>query len=86
MSEAVRAPNISELFDPRLPITVAASSDPCASTNINNGTDAREGNCVAALTAIGVSQDAIFTDGVYDWTNPLTARFNGVSGGNPALT
>ena len=85
VSEAVRAPNISELFDPRLPITVAASSDPCASTNINNGTDAREGNCVAALTAIGVSQDTIFTDGVYDWTNPLTARFNGVSGGNPAL-
>ena len=85
VSEAVRAPNISELFDPRLPITVAASSDPCASTNINNGTDAREANCVAALTAIGVSQDAIFTDGVYDWTNPLTARFNGVSGGNPAL-
>ena len=85
VSEAVRAPNISELFDPRLPITVAASSDPCASTNINNGTDAREANCVAALTATGVSQDAIFTDGVYDWTNPLTARFNGVSGGNPAL-
>ena len=87
VSEAVRAPNISELFDPRLPITVAASSDPCASTNINNGTDAREGNCVAALTAIGVSQDAIFTDGVYDWTNPLTARFNGVYGdhASPAL-
>jgi len=86
ISEAVRAPNISELFDPRLPIFIAASSDPCASTNVNNGTAVREANCVAALSASGVSQDTIFTDGAYDWTNPLTARFNGVSGGNPNLS
>ncbi|MDB2313210.1 TonB-dependent receptor, partial [Luminiphilus sp.] len=86
VSEAVRAPNISELFDPRLPIFIAATSDPCASTNVNNGTAVREANCVAALSASGVSQDAIFTDGAYDWTNPLTARFNGVSGGNPNLS
>ena len=86
VSEAVRAPNISELFDPRLPIFIAATSDPCASTNVNNGTAVREANCVAALSASGVSQDTIFTDGAYDWTNPLTARFNGVSGGNPNLS
>lgn len=85
-SEAVRAPNITELFDPKLPITINATADPCDPTNIAGGSAAREANCIADLLAAGVPQSDI-TDGGgnYIWTNPLTGRFSGVSGGNPDL-
>lgn len=86
VSEAVRAPNISELFDPKLPITVNATDDPCDPTNINSGSAVRQANCVAGLQAAGVATGAIVDGGGnYIWTNPLTARFSGVSGGNPDL-
>lgn len=86
LSEAVRAPNISELFDPQLPITVSATADPCDPVNVNNGTAAREANCIADLQAAGVAMaDIVDGSGNYIWTNPLTARFAGVSGGNPDL-
>ncbi|MHA7898941.1 MAG: TonB-dependent receptor domain-containing protein [Henriciella sp.] len=85
-SEAVRAPNISELFDPKLPITVAATADPCDPGNVGNGTAARQANCVAGLQAAGVaSADILDGAGNYIWNNPLTGRFAGVSGGNPDL-
>lgn len=86
VSEAVRAPNITELFDPQLPITINLDNDPCDPANIDAGSSVRQANCVAALQAVGVDladiQDA---DGNYIWTNPLTARFSGTSGGNPDL-
>lgn len=86
LSEAVRAPNISELFDPRLPIFVNATEDPCGVGNITSGTAAREANCVANLQAAGVPLSQIVDgDGNYIWVNPLTGRFSGVSGGNPDL-
>lgn len=86
LSEAVRAPNISELFDPQLPITVAATADPCDPVNVNDGSAAREANCIADLQAAGVPMAEIVDGGGnYIWTNPLTARFAGVSGGNPDL-
>ena len=87
-SEAVRAPNISELFDPRLPIFINATEDPCDQTNVGGGPNPsqREANCVADLRAAGVPDSAIFDGaGAYDWNNPLTGRFSGVSGGNPNL-
>ncbi len=85
-SEAVRAPNITELFDPRLPITVNLDQDPCDPGNINDGTANRQANCVANLQAAGVpTSDIIDGSGNYIWVNPLTARFSGVSGGNPNL-
>ena len=85
-SEAVRAPNISELYDPKLPITVGRNEDPCDSLRINDGSSVRAANCAAALQSIGVADSAIFdSSGNYAWENPLTARFNGVSGGNPNL-
>lgn len=85
-SEAVRAPNISELFDPQLPITVAATADPCDPTNVGNGSAQREANCIAGLQAAGVPlAEIVDGGGNYIWTNPLTARFSGVSGGNPDL-
>lgn len=86
VSEAVRAPNISELFDPRLPITIGALEDPCDPTNVTNGSAVREANCIADLQAAGVTlTDIVDGAGDYIWTNPLTARFSGVSGGNPEL-
>ncbi len=85
-SEAVRAPNISELYDPKLPIFVGRNEDPCDAIRINDGSSARAANCAAALQAIGIADSAIFdSSGDYAWENPLTARFNGVSGGNPNL-
>ena len=85
-SEAVRAPNISELYDPRLPIFINKNEDPCDALRINEGSSVREANCAAALQAIGVANSAIYNEaGEYAWANPLTARFNGVSGGNPNL-
>ncbi len=86
ISEAVRAPNITELFDPQLPITVNLDTDPCDPSQINNGTTSRQANCVSALQAVGVPIDDILdADGNYIWLNPLTARFAGTSGGNPDL-
>ena len=85
-SEAVRAPNISELYDPQLPIFVGKNEDPCDVLRINDGSSVRAANCAAALQSIGVADSAIFdSSGDYAWENPLTARFNGVSGGNPNL-
>ena len=85
-SEAVRAPNISELFDPQLPITISATADPCDPGNVGLGTSFREANCIADLQAAGVALSSIVDGGGnYIWVNPLTGRFSGVSGGNPAL-
>ena len=86
VSEAVRAPNIAELFDPRLPIQIGALQDPCDPTNVDEGSAAREANCIAGLQAAGVGLgDIVDGAGNYIWINPLTARFSGVSGGNPNL-
>jgi outer membrane receptor protein involved in Fe transport len=87
-SEAVRAPNISELFDPQLPTFIAATADPCDQTNVNSGSNpsARLANCISGLQAAGVAQaDIVDGAGNYIWFNPLTGRFSGVSGGNPNL-
>ncbi|MEM9840806.1 MAG: TonB-dependent receptor [Pseudomonadota bacterium] len=87
VSEAVRAPNISELFDPPLPITIAATADPCDPGNINGGSSSREANCIASLQAAGVPlTDIVDGNGAYIWNNPLTGRFAGTSGGNPDLS
>jgi iron complex outermembrane receptor protein len=88
ISEAVRAPNISELFDPPLPIFVNATADPCAANNVNDPAVSanREANCRAELLAVGVPlTDIEDATGAYNWTNPLTGRFSGISGGNPNL-
>ncbi|OUY00081.1 TonB-dependent receptor [Ponticaulis sp.] len=86
VSEAVRAPNISELFDPPLPILVGANQDPCGLDNINNGSAYRMDNCIADLQAAGVALgDIVDGDGNYIWENPITGRFSGVSGGNEDL-
>ncbi len=87
LSQAVRAPNVAELFDPALPITIGSDQDPCNPENVTLGTADRQANCVAGLQAAGVPlADILDGSGNYIWANPLTGRFSGTSGGNPDLT
>lgn len=83
-SEAVRAPNVTELFAP----TNGAFSfidDPCDPLNLPEGTQFRVANCRATLTAAGLSpaQIAAFSP----TSNPqATASLPGRSGGNNDLS
>ena len=73
VSQAIRAPNISELFGPASP-EFFRPVDPCDVNEIPNAPDPalRAANCLA--------------DGLpADYTDPLSARFPGSSGGNPDL-
>lgn len=80
-SKAIRAPNISELFDPAQGATFRPS-DPCDVIN-QNAEPNRLANCIAAATALGIPNAAQF---IANYNDPLTARFSGTSGGNPNLT
>ncbi|WP_448657620.1 TonB-dependent receptor domain-containing protein [Sphingomonas sp. CJ99] len=80
-SQAIRAPNIAELFSPAQGATFRPS-DPCDVVN-QNATPNRLQNCIAAATALGIPNPAAFIAG---YSDPLTARFSGTSGGNPDLT
>lgn len=79
-SEAVRAPNVSELFAPQNG-TFSFIDDPCDPTNIGEGTSFRQANCNATLTALGINP-ATFSP----TTDPqATVSLPGRSGGNPLL-
>jgi len=89
LSEAVRAPNIGELFAPQQGTTFRPS-DPCSAANIANAVlvdaavgAAREQNCRTLLGAIGVNVEDM--NGDYAFTDPLSAAFGGITGGNPDL-
>ncbi|MEO0423190.1 MAG: TonB-dependent receptor [Pseudomonadota bacterium] len=73
-SEAVRAPNIAELFSPQQPAFYPFLDDPCSVQNIDSGTQFRADNCAQLVP-----------DG-YDVTNFITAGIPGVTGGNPDLS
>ena len=90
VSQAVRAPNITELFGPEVGAT-ARPADPCDIVNITalaeaDATKAQnsQNNCVAVFQSFGL--DPFDADGNYVWTDPLSARFSGVSSGNRNLT
>ncbi len=77
-ARAVRAPNISELFNPQQGTTFRPA-DPCDAAQIASLTTSdaaagalRQSNCIAAGLPAG-------------FTDPLTARFSGTTGGNPDL-
>ena len=74
VSEAVRAPNIAELFSPQQPAFYPFLNDPCSIQNINSGSEFRAANC------------AQFVPDGYDVTNFVTAGIPGVTGGNPDLS
>lgn len=88
-SRAVRAPNISELFSPQQG-TVFRPADPCDVSQIAvlSGAAAanREANCIADFQSLGASPaDYQDGNGNYNYSDPLTARFSGTTGGNPNL-
>ncbi|MEM1191061.1 MAG: TonB-dependent receptor [Pseudomonadota bacterium] len=73
VAEAVRAPNIAELFSPQQPDFFAFQDDPCSIENINLGSPNRASNC------------AQFVPPGYDVNDFITAGIPGVTGGNPDL-
>lgn len=80
-SQAVRAPNIAELFSPSSS-TFNFIEDPCDTQFLNNGTAFRVANCTALLTALGIDprtfspsntpQAAVFTEGLLRGNPDLT--------------
>ena len=90
VSQAVRAPNITELFGPEVGAT-ARPADPCDIVNITALMEAdptkaqnSQNNCVQVFQSFGL--DPFDADGNYVWTDPLSARFSGVSSGNRNLS
>jgi iron complex outermembrane recepter protein len=83
-SQAVRAPNIGELFQPQSG-TFAFVADPCDVIRLNDGAATRAANCSAILSALGLTpaQIAAFSPST-DAQNTTSRR--GLSGGNPDLT
>ncbi|MBN8820314.1 MAG: TonB-dependent receptor [Sphingomonas sp.] len=81
-SEAVRAPNITELFAGGSG-TYEFITDPCGPERLAEGTQYRAANCAAALSALGVNQ-ATF-DPANDVTSPANSSLLGFQGGNPTL-
>ncbi len=83
-SQAVRAPNINELFNPPQG-AFFRPVDPCDVGNLQAAPDPalRQANCTAFFNSIGF--DPTFGGGGYSYVDPLTARFSGSIGGNPDL-
>ena len=79
-SEAVRAPNVTELFAPQNG-TFSFIDDPCDPVNIAEGTASRQANCTALLTGLGIDP-ATFSP-----TSDPTATVSlpGRTGGNQLL-
>lgn len=90
ISEAVRAPNITELFGPQIGTTFRPA-DPCDAAQIQALRDggqaelanSTQANCVADFATIGL--DPFDADGNYNFFDPLSAAFGGTTGGNPDL-
>lgn len=79
-SQAVRAPNITELFSPTNG-TFSFIDDPCDPENIPEGSEFRAANCTATLAALGINP-ATFSP----TTDPTaTVSLPGRAGGNPNL-
>ncbi|GGB97336.1 TonB-dependent receptor [Novosphingobium endophyticum] len=76
-SEAVRAPNIRELFGSTSQ-TALPINDPCHVANLQNGTQFRAANCQALLGGLGVADPANFT-------TVSSSRTPGLVGSNPSL-
>lgn len=83
-AEAVRAPNINELFNPPQG-AFFRPVDPCDVGNLVTADDPalRQANCTAFFQSIGF--DPTFGTGTYSYVDPLTARFSGSVSGNPDL-
>lgn len=81
-SEAVRAPNITELFAGGSG-TYEFITDPCGVDRIAEGTQYREANCESVLSGLGIDPAAF--DPANDFTSPQNSSLLGFQGGNPTL-
>lgn len=88
-SEAVRAPNITELFAPTVGLNFRPD-DPCDVAQIEGlaGTDPTraaqtQANCEAVFATIGL--DPTLGTASYAFVDPLSASFGGTTSGNPSL-
>lgn len=76
-SQAVRAPNIGELFS-GLSQTFQFITDPCNANQIQNGTQFRAANCEELLTSLGVADPDSYVD-------PRSTNIPGFVGSNRDL-
>jgi len=88
-SEAVRAPNITELFGPQIGAGFRPD-DPCDIVQLNALAQAdptlaaqTQANCEAVFASFGL--DPTFGTGTYSFVDPLSGFFGGLRGGNPLL-
>ena len=79
-AQAVRAPNIGELFAPSNQ-TFAFIDDPCAVDQRDNGSDTREQNCIALLQGLGLNDAQIA-----GFTGDAGVSLPGLSRGNQDLS
>lgn len=81
---AIRAPNISELFNPAQG-AVFRPVDPCDLAELATAADPalRQANCEAIFADLNF--DPTLGTGSYAYVDPLTARFSGSVAGNPNL-
>jgi len=79
-SQAVRAPNIAELFAPSSS-SFNFITDPCDTQETNNGSSTRVANCTALLTALGVDPGTFSPSS----TPQASVSVEGLDGGNPNL-
>ena len=84
LSQAVRAPNISELFDP-VSGTFEFITDPCDQTNLGSGASTRAANCATILSGLGFTPAEIATFSPSTDGEASTSQL-GLAGGNPNLT
>lgn len=82
-SKAVRAPNISELFDPASG-TFQFITDPCDIANRTSGSSTRVANCQTQLAALGLTPAQIAAFSPSSDGEASTSRL-GTTGGNPNL-
>jgi iron complex outermembrane receptor protein len=80
-AQAVRAPNIDELFSPQTS-TFNFITDPCDVNELNNGTSTRAANCAELLTSLGIDPTTFFPSN----TPQATLFTEGTFGGNRDLS
>ncbi len=83
ISQAVRAPNLSEFFGSASG-TFEFIPDPCGIDRITDGTATRQANCEAALAGLGI--DPATFDPANDQTSPDNTSLRGRTSGNRNLT
>jgi iron complex outermembrane recepter protein len=80
-AQAVRAPNIAELFAPPS-ASFEFLTDPCDITELNNGSSTREANCATALGALGIDPTTFSPQS----SPQASVTVEGVTSGNTALS